>query len=84
MDTNQSFIDVTITPAFPNTNYILLIAVENETDGVAGASQGYYFSIENKTTTGFRIQIRNNNNGTPVTVPDPVTFSYAVVPLPTP
>ena len=37
-----------------------------------------------KTTTGFRIQIRNNNNGTPVTVPDPVTFSYAVVPLPTP
>ena len=80
----QSSADVTFSPAYADTNYIVIIAVENETDGVAGASQGYYFSIENKAPTGFRIQIRNNNTGAFVTVPDAVTFSYAVVPLPAP
>jgi hypothetical protein len=79
-----SFVDVTLSPTFANTNYIALISIENDIDGIGSASQGFYFSIEAKATTGFRIQVRNNNGGNPVNVSGPTTFSYAVVPLPSP
>lgn len=69
---------------FPNTNYIVIISIENDIDGIGSASQGFYFSVESKTVNGFRINVRNNNGGAPVAVNGPTTFSYAVVPLPTP
>jgi len=75
---------VTFGTPFPNTNYIVIISIENDIDGIGSASQGFYFSIEAKSTAGFRINVRNNNGGTPVAVNGPTTFSYAVVPLPTP
>lgn len=79
---NGSSVVVTFVTPFPNTNYIVLISIENDTDGIGSASQGFYFSVEAKATTGFRINVRNNNGGAPVAVNGPTTFSYAVVPLP--
>lgn len=79
-----SGVDVVLNPPMPNTNFIVLISIENDTDGVASAAQGYYFSVDNKTAAGFRINIRNNQSGTVVTSSTGTNFSYAVVPLPNP
>ena len=53
-----------------------------DTNGVINNSQGFYFSVENKATTGFRINARNNNAGSLVTCTSGASFSFAVVPLP--
>ncbi len=79
---NGSGVDVVLNPPMPNTNFIVLISIENDTNGVASASQGYYFSVDAKTAAGFRINIRNNQNGSLVTSDTGTNFSFAVVPLP--
>jgi hypothetical protein len=75
---------VVFSPAYPSTNYIVIISIENVTVGVTGSPQPFYFSIENKSVNGFRINVRNNNGGGLTNVVGPTTFSYAVVPLPVP
>ena len=80
--TSTSSVTVPLSPALANTNYVVLITIENDTNGFGTTSQGLYFSVESKTTSGFTVRVRQGNNGNLIVLPNPTTLSYVVLPLP--
>lgn len=51
---------ITLTPALPNANYIIQLTIR---DSAGAGNDDYDLSYSNQTTTGFIVQVGDNDNG---------------------